>query len=73
MHADDLSRDYFELWQLIARRGSEQADLDARESERLDYFASQLGRLEGIADALILAGRHVRLFPLPAMPWMVVS
>ena len=38
-----------------------------------DYFATQLGRLEGIADALILAGRHVRLFPLPAMPWMVVS
>ena len=73
VHADDLSRDYFELWQLIARRGSEQSDLDARESERLDYFATQLGRLEGIADALILAGRHVRLFPLPEMPWMVVS
>ena len=73
VHADDLSRDYFELWQLIARRGSEQADLDARGAERLDYFATQLGRLEGIADALILAGRHVRLFPLPAMPWMVVS
>jgi hypothetical protein len=71
--ADDLSRDYFELWQLIARRGSEQSDLDAREAERLDYFATQLGRLEGLADALILAGRTVRLFPLPAMPWMVVS
>lgn len=73
VHADDLSRDYFELWQLIARRGSEQSDLDAREAERLDYFATQLGRLEGIADALILAGRNVRLFPLPPMPWMVVS
>jgi hypothetical protein len=73
VHADDLSRDYFELWQLIARRGSEQADLDARGVERLDYFATQLGRLEGLADALILAGRNVRLFPLPPMPWMVVS
>ena len=57
VHADDLSRDYFELWQLVARRGSEQADLEARGAERLDYFATQLGRLEGIADALILAGR----------------
>ena len=73
VHADDLSRDYFELWQLIARRGSEQADLDARGVERLDYFATQLGRLEGLADALILAGRNVRLFPLPPMPWMVVN
>jgi hypothetical protein len=63
VHADDLSRDYFELWQLVARRGA----------ERLDYFATQLGRLEGLADALKLAGRNVRLFPLPAMPWMVVS
>ena len=73
VHADDLSRDYFELWQLVARRGADQSDLDARGSERLDYFASQLGRLEGIADALILAGRNVRLFPLPPMPWMVVN
>jgi hypothetical protein len=73
VHADDLSRDYFELWQLVARRGAEQSDLETRGAERLDYFATQLGRLEGIADALILAGRNVRLFPLPAMPWMVVS
>ena len=73
VHADDLSRDYFELWQVIARRGSEQADLDARGGERLDYFATQLGRLEGLADALILAGRNVRLFPLPPMPWIVVN
>src|ERR1700738_5018544 len=73
VHADDLSRDYFELWQLIARRGSENSDLDARGAERLDYFATQLGRLEGTGRALILPGRHVRLFPLPAMPWMVVS
>jgi len=35
----------------FARRGSEQADLDARGVERLDYFATQLGRLEGLADA----------------------
>ncbi len=73
VHADDLSRDYFELWQLIARRGSEQHDLEARGSERMDYFATQLGRLEGLADALIIAGRNVRLFPLPSMPWMVVN
>ncbi len=73
VHADDLSRDYFELWQLVARRGAEQSDLETRGAERLDYFATQLGRLEGIADALILAGRNVRLFPLPPMPWMVVS
>ena len=73
VHADDLSRDYFELWQVVARRGAEQADLEARGAERLDYFATQLGRLEGLADALIIAGRNVRLFPLPAMPWMVVD
>ena len=73
VHADDLSRDYFELWQVVARRCAEQADLEARGAERLDYFATQLGRLEGLADALIIAGRNVRLFPLPAMPWMVVD
>ena len=30
----------------------------------------QLGRLEGIADALVLAGRNVRLFPMPQVPWL---
>lgn len=72
-HADDISRDYFELWQLVARRGSEQKDLDERGSERLDYFATQLGRLEGLADALNMAGRNVRLFPIPTLPWVVVT
>lgn len=71
--ADDLTRDYFELWQLVARRGADQRDLDERAAERLDYFATQLGRLEGIADALILAGRNVRLFPLPPLPWISVA
>src|SRR5207244_1784698 len=64
VHADDLSRDYFELWQLIARRGSEQAGLEARGAERLDYVASQLGRVVGIADATIRAGRNVRVSPV---------
>jgi hypothetical protein len=73
VHADDLSRDYFQLWQLVARRGSEQTRLEERSSERLDYFATQLGRLEGLADALTLAGRNVRLFPLPPMPWATVA
>jgi hypothetical protein len=68
--ADDLSRDYFQLWHMIARHGSGTWPEDERDTERLDYFATQLGRLEGIADALILAGRNVRLFPLPMMPWL---
>ncbi len=72
-HADDLSRDYFELWQVIARHGTEQRILEERGVERLDYFATQLGRLEGIADALILSGRNVRLFPLPPLPWLHVD
>lgn len=67
--ADDLTRDYFELWQLVARRSTDQRDLDERGTERLDYFATQLGRLEGIADALVVAGRNVRLFRLPQMSW----
>jgi hypothetical protein len=33
----------------------------------------QVGRLEGIADALVVAGRNVRLFPLPAVPWLTAS
>ncbi len=71
--ADDITRDYFQLWQLIARRGGEEWPLGERDAERMDFFATQLGRLEGIADALVLAGRNVRLFPLPPMPWLAVE
>jgi len=53
--------------------GSDQGALEERGAERMDYFAMQLGRLEGIADALILAGRNVRLFPLPPLPWISVG
>jgi hypothetical protein len=68
--ADDLTRDYFQLWQLIARHSGEEWPLDERGAERFDFFATQLGRLEGLADALIIAGRNVRLFPLPPLPWV---
>jgi len=68
--ADDLSRDYFQLWHMVARHGAGNWPADERDDERLDYFATQLGRLEGIADALIAAGRNVRLYPLPTMPWL---
>lgn len=68
--ADDLTRDYFQMWQIIARHSGEQWPLDERGAERFDFFATQLGRLEGLADALILAGRNVRLFPLPPVPWV---
>jgi hypothetical protein len=71
--ADDLSRDYFQLWHLIARRSGATWPEDEREAERLDYFAMQVGRLEGIADALVVAGRNVRLFPLPEAPWLTAS
>ena len=71
--ADDLSRDYFQLWHLIARRGGSSWPEDERSVERLDFFATQLGRLEGLADALLVAGRNVRLFPLPEMPWLVAQ
>ncbi|MBA2370824.1 MAG: hypothetical protein H0V71_04160, partial [Chloroflexi bacterium] len=50
-----------------------QRDLAERAAERLDYFATQLGRLEGIADALVVAGRNVRLFPLPNVSWVAVG
>lgn len=69
-YADDISRDYFELWQLLARRGAEPRSEDERAGERLDHFAVQLGRLEGMADALVIAGRNVRLFPPPQIPWV---
>ena len=68
--SDDLTRDYFQLWQLIARHSGEEWPLDERGAERFDFFATQLGRLEGMADALILAGRNVRLFPTPPVPWV---
>ncbi len=71
--ADDLTREYFRLWQLVARHGLAEWPLDERGAERRDYFAMQLGRLEGMADALVLAGRNVRLVPTPPLPWLPVS
>ena len=71
--ADDLTRDYFQLWQVIARHSGDEWPLDERGAERFDFFATQLGRLEGLADALILAGRNVRLFPLPPPPWVAAE
>ncbi len=71
--ADDVTRDYFQLWQIIARHSGSEWPLDERDAERLDYFATQLGRLEGLADALTLTGRNVRLFPLPPMPWLTMA
>lgn len=72
-YADDLSRDYFQLWQMLARRGSEPRSEDEAAAERMDHFAVQLGRLEGMADALLIAGRNVRLFPPPNVAWMPVT
>jgi hypothetical protein len=72
-YADDLSRDYFQLWQMLARRGSEPRSEDEGAAERMDHFAVQLGRLEGMADALLIAGRNVRLFPPPNVAWVPVS
>ena len=71
--AEALSRDYFQLWQVVARRGIDQRDLDERAGERMDYFAMQLGRLEGLADALLVAGRNVRLIPMPVISWVSVT
>lgn len=71
-YADDLSRDYFQLWQLLARRGAEPRSDDEGAAERMDHFAVQLGRLEGMADALLIAGRNVRLFPPPHIAWMPI-
>jgi hypothetical protein len=39
----------------------------------MDHFAVQLGRLEGLADALLIAGRNVRLFPPPHVAWMPMT
>ena len=69
-HADELTRQYFVLRSVIGRHGREPRPVDESGWRRLDYFATQLGRLEGIADALLIAGRNVRLFPLPALPWL---
>jgi hypothetical protein len=70
---DDLWRDYFQLWHFIARRGASSWPEDERGAERMDFFAMQLGRLEGFADALTVAGRNVRLYPLPEMPWLAAQ
>jgi hypothetical protein len=72
-YADDLSRDYFQLWGMVARRGSEPSADDEVSFERMDHFAVQLGRLEGLADALLIAGRNVRLFPPPHIPWLPIA
>lgn len=72
-YADDISRDYFQLWSMLARRGSEPRAGDEGAAERLDHFAVQLGRLEGLADALLVAGRNVRLFPAPHVSWLPVT
>lgn len=69
-HADELTRQYFVLRSVIARHGREPRPMDEGGWRRIDYFATQLGRLEGLADALLVAGRNVRLFPLPALPWL---
>ncbi len=69
-HADELTRQYFALRSVIGRHGLEPRPVDEYGWRRLDYFAAQLGRLEGLADALRIAGRNVRLFPLPALPWL---
>ncbi len=67
--ADDLTRDYFQLWQLIARHSGQEWPLDERGAERFDFFATELGRLEGRADRPILAGRKARMFPAAPGPW----
>lgn len=72
-HADDLSRDYFKLWQVLARRSALASVEGETSTERLDHFATQLGRLEGLADALLIAGRNVRLFRPPAVDWVRVT
>ena len=72
-HADELTRQYFVLRSVIGRHGQEPRPVDEAGWRRLDYFATQLGRLEGTADALLIAGRNVRLFPLPALPWLQLT
>lgn len=72
-HADELTRQYFVLRSVIGRHGREPRPVDEHGWRRIDYFAAQLGRLEGLADALLIAGRNVRMFPLPALPWLRLS
>ena len=72
-YSDELTRQYFVLRSVIGRHGQEPRPVDESGWRRLDYFATQLGRLEGIADALVIAGRNVRLFPLPALPWLQLT
>lgn len=72
-HADELTRQYFVLRSVIGRHGLEPRPVDENGWRRLDYFATQLGRLEGLADALLIAGRNVRRFPLPSLPWLRLS
>ena len=71
--ADELTRQYFVLRQVIGRHGMEPRPIDESGWRRLDYFAAQIGRLEGLADALAIAGRNVRRFPMPALPWLNLS
>ena len=71
--ADELTRQYFVLRQVIGRHGVEPRPVDESGWRRLDYFAAQIGRLEGLADALATAGRYVRRFPMPALPWLNLS
>lgn len=71
--ADALTREYFIVRQVIGRHGSEPRPIDESGWRRLDYFAAQIGRLEGLADALAIAGRNVRRFPMPALPWLELS
>lgn len=72
-HTDELTRQYFVLRQVMGRHGVEPRPADEHGWRRLDYFATQLGRLEGLADAIAIAGRNVRRFPLPALPWLHLS
>lgn len=72
-YAEDLSRDYFQLWHILARGATEPRSDEEGSAERMDHFAVQLGRLEGLADALQIAGRNVRLFPPPTIGWMPVT
>ncbi len=71
--ADEVTRQFFVLRQVIGRHGIEPRPIDESGWRRLDYFAAQLGRLEGLADALAIAGRSVRRFPLPALPWLELT
>lgn len=72
-YVDELTREFFTLRQVIGRHGIEPRPIDESGWRRLDYFATQIGRLEGVADALVLSGRNVRLYPLPPLPWLKLT